>query len=135
MRFVSSLYVLSSSDEGEFRACPCTLCVLCLPCAFGHLVTGKVSGNHAPLLIKALKLSCLCSRPLLCTFDRLVKREGFRKPCTSPPHEIVWAFVNICSSFPCAFMRPMKREQFTSKCLMGVPKHLSSSRHSDFCVT
>ena len=74
--FVSSLCVQTACD-GEGFGKPCTspphkgvrafVCMfLSLACAFGCLMTGKVSGNHAPLpFTKVFKHLCLCVSLLL----------------------------------------------------------------------
>ena len=82
---LSCLCVCASCD-GEGFGITCTsphkcvrifMCVfLCLACAFGCLVMGKVSGNHAlVLLIKAFRLLCLVAcKPASRAFVRLVTR-------------------------------------------------------------
>ena len=100
------------------------MCVLCLPRAFGCLLTRECFGlAHAPhLLIKPNEHSYLCSHPLVrsascdegafghahapilliktykhsCLCFRPLVRSAC--PWTSPPHKGVRAFVNMCSS-------------------------------------
>ena len=79
------------------------MCILCVPCAFSRLVTRRVSGNNAPLLlIKAFKHLCVVFVYSLC-IQSSCDEEGFGKPCTSPPHKGVWAFVNVYYFLSCAF--------------------------------
>ena len=79
------------------------MCILCVPCAFSRLVTRRVSGNNAPLLlIKAFKHLCVVFVYSLC-IQSSCDEEGFGKPCTSLPHKGVWASVCMFLSLACVF--------------------------------
>ena len=77
-----------------------------VPYMFGRILTRERFGcAHASLLlIKAYEHFVRVFMSSL--YVRSYCDEGpFRAcPCTSPPHKGVRAFVNVCSSFPCAFI-------------------------------
>ena len=103
------LCVRSSCDEGAIWACrstspPQSIWTFVFVFMFPSLVTREQFGRvEAPLLLKAFRLSCLCSRLLPCIRSSCDEGALWACPCTPHPHKSVCAFVNVCSYVFCVF--------------------------------